>query len=284
MPPPGPHSARYEANLRRLSRELHGYADALGISHTTPSTALASRISAGIFLSHSTPSESFSNICRSRQLLSPVALAASRATSLRADCAEAKLGTADSVFLYAAPFRYPATACGFLFDPAIEGDNSLAGVAAPFDSGALMGKVRRLDQAEPAMNFLERHELPIPAHREYLALQMEALFDSPLDYLGVAEPRRPGPIGLSGGDCRRWTHEVRLPGQVALAGRRLQAVFASRALVETDPDVRRFIESCRRSGVDWVSFGAARAGDFEGLRRACVSYIRRKLHLSESHE
>ena len=136
----------------------------------------------------------------------------------------------------------------------------------------------RPDPAEPLRAFLSRHELPIPEHRRYLGLSMEVLFDKPKDYVEGLEPRRPGPIGLTGGDHRRWTHEVRIPDRVFVRGGHLQAVFAPTAQVARYPPVRSLFEWCEGEGVDSIAFAAPRRNDFEALRRECLAYIRQRLY------
>ena len=119
------------------------------------------------------------------------------------------------------------------------------GVATPFDSGGLL-KCFVLPGPETPQQFLARHELPIPEHRRYLRLSMDTLFSHPRDYVEGTEPCRPGPIGLSGGDCRRWTHEVRIPDRIFFRGGHLQAAFAPRFEWQSTRRSRPF-----SSGVPW---------------------------------
>ncbi len=204
-------------------------------------------------------------------------LAARRGEAPKTDSVEMKLGTADSVFFYLAPFRSPHTGCGLLFARSLEDYHKDYGVATPFDSGGLVDVFSRSDSAEQPRAFLSRHELPVPDHREYLRLCLSIMFERPVDYLSRVDPRCPGPIGLMGGDCRRRTHEVRIPGQVPLRGGHLQAVFAPTSRAAADPEINRLFEWCKREGVDRVSFKTSRGDDFEALRRECADYIRGKL-------
>ena len=194
------------------------------------------------------------------------------------ECTEALMGTAGSVFFYVAPFRYPSTTCGLLFAKTLESRHSNDGVATPFDSGGVWKACTRSNTSEPLREFLSRHELPVPEHRRYLGLSMQVLFHQPEHYVDGSVPRLPGPIGLSGGDQRRWTHEVRIPDKVFLRGGHLQAVFAPRTQVAADPDIESLFEWCAVEGVDRIPFDARRADDFEALQRACRDYIRRKLY------
>jgi hypothetical protein len=151
-------------------------------------------------------------------------------------------------------------------------------VATPFDSGGLLGWLTRPDPGELPRAFLARHELPIPEHRSYLGLSMAVLFEKPRDYFEGTDPLWPGPIGLIGGDQRRWTHEVRIPDQVFVRGSHLQAVFSPRARVAADPEVEGLFQWCAREGVDRILFDSPRENDFEALRQECIDYIRRKLY------
>jgi len=226
---------QWQANLDRLCRSLEDYADANGIGVPSPSSGAAAGLSDSLYLAHSTSRKNFRSVCNSGYLYSAASLAAAGGESLGPAGAEVELGATESVFFYLSPFRYPHTSCGFLFAKSLESQHRNDGVATPFDSGGLMRICIRPDPAEPLRAFLSRHELPIPEHRRYLGLSMEVLFDKPKDYVEGLEPRRPGPIGLTGGDHRRWTHEVRIPDRVFVRGGHLQAVFAPTAQVARYP-------------------------------------------------
>ena len=86
-----------------------------------------------------------------------------------------------------------------------------------------------------------------------------------------------GPIGLAGGDRRRWTHEVRIPDRVFVRTAQLQAVFARTALVGGDPAIENLFRWCELQGVDFLRFDTPRGNDFETLQRECALYIRRNL-------
>jgi hypothetical protein len=182
------------------------------------------------------------------------------------------------VFFYVSPFRYPHTGCGLLFAHTLELDYENEGVATPFDSGALVNIFKWRNPAESPQEFLSRHELPIPEHRRYLCQCMDALFHKPEDYVEGLDPRRPGPIGLDGGDHRRWTHEVRIPDRVPVRGSHLQAVFAPKARVAANRAVKEFFKWCATEGVDHISFDTPRGNDFAALRQQCLAYIRHKLY------
>jgi len=269
---------QWQANLDGLCRRLEDYAIQNGIGVPNPSSGVAASLSDSLYLAHSTSGEKFSDICASGYLYSAASLAAARDESPAPGCAEVVLGTAGSVFFYVSPFRYPNTACGFLFAKSLESHRFEDGVATPFDSGGLLGWFTSPDPAELPRDLLARHELPIPEHRRYLGLSMAVLFEKPGDYFEGTDPLWPGPIGLTGGDRRRWTHEVRIPDRVFVRGSHLQAVFSPRARVAADPDVEGLFQWCAREGVDRILFDAPRENDFEALREECLAYIRRKLY------
>ena len=269
---------QWQANLDGLCRSLEDYAKKNGIGVPNPSSGAASRLSDSLYLAHSTSGEKFSDICASGYLASAASLAAARGESLAPACAEVVLDTAGSVFFYVSPFRYPQTGCGFLFAKTLESHRSDDGVADPFESGGLLGRFTRPDPAELPGTFLARHELPIPEHRRYLSLSMDVLFDKPGDYFEGTDPLWPGPIGLTGGDHRRWTHELRIPDRVFVRGSHLQAVFSPRARVAADPGVEGLFPWCAMEGVDRILFDTPRENDFEALRQECLAYIRRKLY------
>jgi hypothetical protein len=258
-----------QTNLDGLCQNLEDYAEANGIQASKPPSP-APHLSDSLYLAHSTSDTNFSDICASGRLRPAI--------SPRPDCAEVLLGTAGSVFFFVSPFRYPSTSCGLLFAKSLESDYGRNGAASPFDSGGLLKIFTRHEPIEPPRDFLSRHELPIPGHRRYLGLSMDLLFQQPRDYVDGLEPHWPGPIGLTGGDQRRWTHEVRIPDQVFVRGSHLQAVFATRARVAADPEIEDLFQWCAIEGVDRVFLDTPAGNDFEALRRACLDYIRGKLY------
>lgn len=269
--------SRWEQNLRQLHKRLDRYAAAENIDAAKPPPPEAQALSTSLFLAHSTADKNFSAICASNRLLSPALVAEQTKEAVAPDSVEAILGTAGYVFLYAAPFRHPATGCGFLFAHTLESAYREDGVATPFDSGGLVRKFSRPNAHEPARDFLARHELPIPEHRDYLQRTMTLLSAHPLDYVLGVDPVWPGPIGLTGGDRRRWTHEVRVPDQVSIPTGHLQAVFAPARLVAGDKAVERLFGWCHVEGVDCIPLYTCRGDDFDTLKRRCVEYIREKL-------
>jgi hypothetical protein len=258
-----------EANLDDICRRLEDYAVANLGGFSSARSVRATRLSESLFLAHSTADAKFSAICASRYL----------APALNPGRAEVVLGTAGSVFFFVSPFRYPNTGCGLLFARTVELLHAEDGVASPFDSGGLLDVFTRPDMTESPREFLSRHELPVPQHRGYLARCMDTLFQRPEDYADGSGPRLQGPIGLSGGDQRCWTHEVRIPDRVFLHSGHLQAVFAPRARVAADRQIEGLFQWCATEGVDRIPFDipSSRNG-FEALQNECLAYIRRKLY------
>lgn len=181
---------RYEANLVELQERMAAYAKKNGIEVADPAPD-AVRLSQSLYLAHSTASDEFSKICGAKRLLSATQLALRRGEDLRPDSIKVLLGTADSVFLYVAPFRYPNTDCGLLFARSLDEHHMNDGVATPFDSGGLVDVFTRPNPTEPVREFLSRHEPPIPDHREYLRVALGVVFEKPMDYIEGSEPRWP---------------------------------------------------------------------------------------------
>ncbi|MBM4047613.1 MAG: hypothetical protein FJ279_21110 [Planctomycetes bacterium] len=261
-----------------MLQELDQYAAANKVDAAKQPPREAEALSKSLFLAHSTTDTNFSAVCASKRLLSPSRLAELSGTRVNPRSPEAILGTAGYVFLYAAPFCRGSTGCGFLFAHTLESAHREDGVATPFDSGGLLHKkVSRPNPAEPARDFLARHEIPVPEHRDYLQRAMTLLFAKPADYVVGNEPVWPGPIGLTGGDRRRWTHEVRVADQVSIPTGYLQAVFAPIRLMTEGGAIESLVKWCRLEGVDCIPLYTSRADDFETLKRRCVDYILGKL-------
>jgi hypothetical protein len=166
-----------------------------------------------------------------------------------------------------------------LFARTLEAEHEEEGIATPFDSGGLRhSSISRSNPAEPVLEFLTRHEVPVPDHRQYLGETMSMLFTNPSDYVEGLPSQISSPLGLTGGDERRWTHEVRIPQRVYLRGAHLQAVFAPRARVAADSHIESLFSWCRREGIDRILLDTPRSDDFRALQDACLSYMRRELY------
>ena len=271
---------RRQDNLERLLRETDALCPSCGPLDAAR-LSLCGRLANGLPLAHSRPSGEFAVICRSGRLLSKQEL--DRIGIKRIDPAkppvEMAVGTLDSIFLFAGPFRYPDTECGFLFSAAMETDATLACAANPFDSGGLVRHHCPPDGEAP-IGFLARHELPAPGYRRLLARNLDRLFTDPWHYVDGTGPSREGPVRLVSinADQRRWTFEVRVTKEMTLRTH-LQAIFASAAASEGE-DVQKMIYWCETNGVD-VQLDATPLGStpwgFEQLKNKCAEYLQRKL-------
>jgi hypothetical protein len=283
-----------EANLDRMCKELQDYSLTQVPPPADQIPGLARRLSESIFLANSSTPDNFARICsaecaipgaagpRGGFIASQKFLSVMNGVPVNPLKCEAAMGTSGDVFFYLAPFRYPRTACGLLFSTTLENGHRDDGVGTPFDSGGLHRHLTRTNPSESARTFLERHELPIPQHRQYLAYSLQFLFGSPEDYIEGNEPLNPGPLGLAEGDTRgrppdprRWTHEVRLPDRVFVRTGHLQAVFAPSYLVKARRPIRDLFKWCDNEGVDTITFGHPSGEDCSELRRQCLEYMRK---------
>jgi hypothetical protein len=273
MPSTGPER---HANLARLCSELASHAQTL--QRDFHPAAPASKLSIQLSLAHSRASKSFIRICRDRCLSSRVKLEAEGKLTPDTGCDENILGTNDDVFFYVAPFRYPHTTCGLLFAHSLEEQHTASAKATPFDSGGLIRHITRPDPSEPVCDFLSRHDMPAVDHRQYLGHSLTTLFNQPEDYLEGRPPQHPSPIGLTGGDERAWTHEVRLTHRVPLLGNpHLKAIFLANAIAN-DPDVEAVLTWSQQEGIDINFLPGNRDGDFSTLQQACLRYLKRELY------
>ena len=183
------------------------------------------------------------------------------------------------MFLFAGPFRFPETECGFLFKVSLEVDRSADCVATPFDSGGLLEHHRPPDDEDPKA-FLDRHEMSVPEYRGFLELVLNRLFAEPWDYLTGTDPVREGPVRFLGGDAdqRRWTFEVRVEREVPVRPH-LQALFFSTAATRHAP-VQEMISWSRENNVDIVQYDSPRGTigeSFKVMDAQCVHYMRAHL-------
>ncbi|MFT5031992.1 MAG: hypothetical protein ACI9VS_004465 [Candidatus Binatia bacterium] len=269
---------RLNDNLTRLLEEIESCASRPLADQAD--AGQAAKMAHGLFLAHSRSVDSFAKICGSDAIVSQRELERRGIANVKPDCDELKLGTEDRVFFYVGPFRYPEASCGLLFSSSLEMRNNANGTATPFDSGALIGHLTRADPDETPEGFFQRHELPIPGHRAYLEKRLERLFRVPGDYVDGREPDQADPIGLSGGDARRWTHEVGIPVRVELKDHSaLRAVFVGRERA-LETEIWNFLKWCQFQGIDvrWYDCPrTARGGEFRALQRVCIDYLNEKL-------
>lgn len=267
-----------ENNLARVCDDLTRHcASSLNLAQLPPPAPLAEALP----LAHSTTAGSLAGINKSGFLLSTAAVHALKGKPVPPDGAESVLGTSGFVFLYTGTFRYPGTSCGLLFAKSIEAQHTEDGEASPFDSGGLLCHLQRSDPDESPRSYLERHTLPLPRHRRYLGQCLSTLFAAPEDYLKDG-PIHPGPLGLTGGDARRWTHEVRIPECVQLRGPHLQAVFVPVSLAGPNSAIAPLLSWCLSEQVDVVAYQTDELENFEVLRRVCLDYLRKNYNKVES--
>ena len=103
---------------------------------------------------------------------------------------------------------------------------------------------------------------------------MQNLFADPWDYVEGVEPTFSGPVGLTGGDERRWTHEVRIRDRL-IVRENLEAVFLPKARFR-DPIIEPLLTWCKEHNVPIESFEVPRDGQFEKLQKACLGYLHRR--------
>lgn len=259
------------ANLERLSLSLtsHCPSDA---ARTTAARHLAARLP----LTHATTQGKLKAILVSEALLSQLQVG----KPLRK--AESILETADDVFLYIGTFTYPGTECGFLFVPSVETGRRDDAIATPFDSGALVSG-KSITPPTPytdGVAYVRDHELPVSDFRDLLARVIADYTAGPSGYLN--EPNdfacscgveREHPFGLSGGDRRAGSFEVRLPQRVPLRAPYLRAVFVRKGYELPE------LSTLFASGVTIERYEADSTTPdfFHALRSACISFIQEHL-------
>lgn len=227
-------------------------------------------------LTHAAPLGKLKVILESKALLSQ------EQVGVRRGAAETLLETADDVFLYIGAFSYPGTECGFLFVPSVESGRRDDAIATPFDSGALVSG-KGITPPAPytdGIAYVRDHELPVSDFRSLLARVIADYSAGPGDYLNEPDDfvcscgaEREHPFGLSGGDRRAGSFEVRLPQRVPLLPPHLRAVFVRKGyeLPELSPLFASgvTIERYEADSTDPVFFHA--------LRSACISFIKEHL-------
>ena len=255
-----------KANLARLLATISDHC------HSEPAREIDAQNRARITpLTHAVKLDTLPGILTSEALLSQLQIGA------KIGEAERILETTDDVFLYVGAFEYPATECGFLFLPSIEDSHQQTGISTPFDSGALATTryVKQPDHYPDGPACVRDHELPVSDYRKLLGTVIHTHSRSPDEFL--ANPAdfscfcgvpRPHPFGLSGGDNRAATFEVRIPGRVPLKPPHLRAVFVPDGIVPPE------LSALFASGVDVVRYTPIDDGNyFLALRNACIEFI-----------
>lgn len=189
--------------------------------------------------------------------------------------AETLLETVDDVFLYVGAFNYPGTECGFLFLPSLEADHLENGVATPFDSGAMAYKLSPPEGYEDGVACVRSHELPLDGHRGLLGRVMCDYHPYPGAYLRLPSSHKchcgvslPHPFGVTGGDGRASTFEVRIPRRATLSPPHLLAVFVREGLEIAE------LSDLYARGVRIERFRPGESDDFfHALRESCINFI-----------
>ena len=270
--------ARLSANLEKRCQELTNHMAAPGLPGLATPSLKAEKLSRKIHLSHGIVEKRLPAACKQGSLISKAAFHLANGTGLSPATNDVILGTAHCVFCYAGPFRYPSSQCGFLFSYTLEDERSHDGAASPFDSGGLMSHIGFPFEFGSAPHYLQNHEFPIPEHRQYLQLVLDNLFAQPEHYIDGTPPEHANCLGLSGGDERMWTHEVRIPDSISLVDRHLRAVFLSSGLHGSNTEIEEFVLRCESKGIDCIKFDSPRRGDFKVLKSKCVEYLQEKLY------
>ena len=130
-------SGQLDQNLKRIINDLAKHEPGYDGDQSE-----AEKIAWTVPLAHSTSTLNLTNIIASGKLISPQRLMEVRGVTSDPDnpTTEEILGTDDYVFLFASPFRYTASGCGFIFGADLEKTWSGPGEASPFDSGGLINK------------------------------------------------------------------------------------------------------------------------------------------------
>ncbi len=263
-------------NLDRLCREIQNMHGGLLSPAGSPRNMLCWHLADRMPLAHATGADTFAKICQSGTILSLTRLAAIVPLDWSDHPIETQLETQDCVFLFAGPFRYPDTSCGFLFRPELAEARTGDGAASPFDSGGLANH-HRPPGGEAPLDFMRRHEMPIPQYRQYHLLVLDLLFDDPWHYVDCVNPVHQGPVQLApaDSDARQWAFEIRLRDELPIRPH-LQAVFSPVFASESDSVVET-LYWCDTNGVDIIEYPGLRGSDefnFELMKRKCEAYIR----------
>ena len=256
-----------QTNLTRLSASLSAHCPP-----DAPRASAAQKLAVQMPLSHATAYGNLQKILRNEALLSQKQL------GIPFGAAERMLGTTDDVFLYLGAFSRPHTECGFLFVPTVETDRPDDNIATPFDSGALasMSFVKPPAPYTDGVAFVREHELPVSDYRTLLGTIIsdysrgaDHYLQRPDDFACACGMSREHPFGLSGGDHRAATFELRIPQRVPLRPPHLRAVFVRRGFEPPE------LSDLFALGVTIERYEAdpSDADFFHALRAACVTFI-----------
>lgn len=172
-------------------------------------------------LSHSTSQGLFEAIVAENQLRS------NDARGVPSRDVDTQLGTTNDVFVYLGAPAFPKREFAFVFRYSLTESGNSRGVATPFDSGGCAGHFGL--PAGTHVEFVRKHELPVPECRDYLAVMLGHCFASVESYLsGFPYFQCPGcgasladPHGLNRSSTSQdygldRMHEVRIEGKIVL--------------------------------------------------------------------
>ena len=260
--------ATREKNLAQLQKRVQECEARHG--HPKPSALKAERaerLAQGMPLSNGASAATFAKIAKDREIRCQSRIRSELGPSGK-PTHEERLGTDRCVPFFAGPFLYPKSECGLLFNRSLEEAHRAEGACTPFDSGALI-KVHAVSDPH---EFMVEHEVPVPEHRELLSEVLARLFNDPWDYLDGKDPRSSSHFGLTKGDARRYTHEVRIPDAVGILDH-VMAVFVTSSRV-ADPSIMAYLVECEKRNIDYVPVPAGHSGNFQKLSRSSTNYIR----------
>ena len=274
-------------NLRRLLDESARVASGNPTTRRRIANPLPSArvIADGIGLACCIPGDKFDSVAEDGSLFSQIELIrrgkvdapnpANRST-------ESILGTANDVFTYAGPCRYRKprwpSGVGLIFRWHTEEDRSDEAVATPFDSGAVFDRLRPNDPEREQIDFVRRHELPVPGYRQLLQQYLSAFFADPIDYIQGTDPEPVWPISIAGGDARRWTFEVHFRERLSV-NHQLAAVFVPKKIAGKSPRTMAQIGRWRSMGVDVRAYDSTVGFDLEQLETLTARYLVEDLRL-----
>ncbi len=247
------------------------------MGHHNGKEALAKAVMDSLPLSNTFPVKTFASICGQGYLRSQADLITDGVMKRPSEpTTEQQLGTDTSVFFFLAPFSYPNTQCGILFKKELQKAYKSKSNASPFDSGGLINHFKLPIGIAPK-DFLNRHLLPVPGHEELLETSLVYLFKDPKDYIFGEDPLHSGPVTLTGGDRRRWTHEVRIASPIPVyEPTGIEAVFLMKDRL-TDPEIENFLTYCKTHGILRIRFDAPFDQAFDTMKKLCISYIEDKI-------
>jgi hypothetical protein len=268
-------------NLKRLLGAIETFAagDEICRKRQSSPDPAARSLAGSLPLGHSRGAAHLKSIAEEGGIFSRIELERRGVALTAGGNTERVLGTADDVFTYVGPLRYPGTSCGLFFKPNTELIFSSTAVATFFDSGGILkhwppNHLANSDDAK--ITYLRRNEMAVPDYREYLWRCLVLLFASPWHYVDGTGPDVSGPAQVDRDDARGWTFEVRFARALPLAGTLMGVILPAWlgfSLLEA-------IAAWKRAGVD-VKFyetpDANEANEWKSLQKESLRYLAERL-------